>query len=97
MFGHMEHLRRCAHERSQPSFLFRIPGFLLKHVCIDSMHAGDLGTFADVVGSLFFMEVDCKLWFQSRKLGLQHLNAKLESFYQAHQVENLARVYPLSI
>ena len=97
LFGHSEYLRRCAAEQAQPSFLFRIPGLQLKHVCVDSMHCADLGTFADALGSLFFMEIDCKLWYRNRALGLKHLNDELDKFYSAHQVDSLARVSPIKM
>jgi hypothetical protein len=57
------------------------------------MHAGDLGTFADALGSLFFLEVDHKEWYRSREVGLQALNKDLGSYYKANR--GLSRIIPL--
>ena len=49
---HQEYLEGCAREGAQPSHLFGIPGFQLDFLTVDVMHAGDLGSFQDAIGSL---------------------------------------------
>ena len=57
LISHEMYFARCASEGEQPSHLFRRPGFRIEHLAVDSMHAGDLGTFQDAIGSLFFLEI----------------------------------------
>jgi hypothetical protein len=88
-------MESCVREAAQPSHLFRSPGLLIDHLTVDAMHAGDLGTFQDAVGSLFWIEISHKQWFRNQNVGLKALNVKLKSFYDAH--ENFSRVYPLAL
>lgn len=75
--------------------LFSIPGVVLEHVCIDSMHTADLGCFADAVGSLFHCEVNCKRLYRTAAEGLRALNTSLGHFYRANP--GLSEVTPLSM
>jgi hypothetical protein len=43
LIDHQQYLEGCAREGCPPSRLFEAPGFMLQHVAIDTMHAGDLG------------------------------------------------------
>ena len=56
LIDHPAYFQACARERRQPSNLFQCPGTLIDHIAVDGMHAGDLGTFADAVGSLLWLE-----------------------------------------
>ena len=60
------------------------------------MHAGDLGTFQDAIGTLFWLEIATKAWHRSQKVGLAALNSSLNSFYTAHQHDNLSKLTPLA-
>ena len=84
-FGHHTYLERCMAEGSQPCHVFRCPGTTLMHVAIDSMHAADLGTFPDAVGSLFWTEITCKRFHASARAGLAWLNDDLTRFYSANR------------
>jgi hypothetical protein len=61
------------------------------------MHAGDLGTFQDAVGSIFWLEMTHKPFYRNRTRGLAALNAQLNQYYSAHAEQNLSKVTPLSI
>jgi hypothetical protein len=80
-FTHDDYIRRCVVESGQPSHIFRCPGFQLKHIVVDAMHAGDLGTFADALGSLFYLEMTCRLWHSTQAVGIVALNISLQQFY----------------
>ena len=97
LISHSAYLLACAQEASQPSHLFRSPGTELQHLTVDVMHAGDLGTFQDAIGSLLWLEVSHKPWHPSQLVGLQRLNNSLNNFYSAHQAMGLSRVTPLSL
>lgn len=95
LIDHNAYILGCAHERVQPSALFGSPGLLLGHVCVDSMHAGDLGVFQDAIGSLFDLEVGCKSWHRNRTQGCLWLNLELGKYYTANPT--LSRLTPLSL
>ena len=97
LINHRQYLQSCAQERAQPSNLLRCPGTLLDHLAVDSMHAGDLGTFQDAVGSLFWIEVTHKGWYRNKRQGLATLNEDLNFYYSSRQDQNLSRVTPLSM
>jgi hypothetical protein len=59
------------------------------------MHSGDLGCFQDALGSLFWLHINNKDWFRSKKVGLQSLNAELKAYYAANNDQGLSSVYPL--
>jgi hypothetical protein len=79
---HRQYLVNCAASGSQPSHLFRSPGLQLEHICVDAMHAGDLGTFQDAVGSLLFLEISQRAWHPNRDVGMVFLNAELGKYYR---------------
>jgi hypothetical protein len=89
------YMESCFRERANPSKLFECPGTLLDHIAVDSMHAADLGVFGDALGSLFFVEISCKLWYRKRDDGLAQLNRDLEEFYAANP--GLTKVTPLAM
>ena len=74
LISHGDYLEACARERSEPSHLMRCPGLLLDRLTVDSMHAGDLGTFQDAVGSLFWLEITHRPLYRNRAGGLAALN-----------------------
>ena len=86
VLSHEQYLQRCAHEQSQPSYLFRCPGFKLDFLTVDAMHAGDLGTFQDAMGSLFHIEITHRPWYRNRRIGLKELNNNL-TFSTVHRLK----------
>jgi hypothetical protein len=82
---------------SQPSHIFSCPGTELQHLTVDIMHAGDLGTFQDALGSLFWLEVSHKDFHRNRKQGLERLNRDLNFYYAAHPERHSSRVTPVSM
>ena len=96
LISHESYFQSCVQERCQPSHLFRCPGTMLDHLTVDSMHAGDLGTFQDAIGSLFWLEINHKSWHSSKRRGLEQLNISLNNFYAAHQNQNLTKITPLT-
>ena len=97
LISHRSYIESCAREGSQPSNLFRCPGTLLDHLCIDSMHAGDLGAFQDALGGLMWLEINHKAWYRRQAIGLAHLNQDLTNYYKANQHLQLSSVVPLVI
>jgi hypothetical protein len=96
MISHQSYMRACAVEGSQPSHLLRCPGTLIDHLTVDVMHAGDLGTFQDAIGALFWLEISHKGWYRSQARGLVKLNSMLNDYYAAHaDLKNMSRVTPL--
>jgi hypothetical protein len=95
LISHQSYLEACAREAVQPSALFRCPGVILDHLCVDSMHAGDLGTFQDAIGSLFWIEITHKKWSRNQRAGLLRLNADLKNFYTANKHLGLSSIYPM--
>jgi hypothetical protein len=80
LMSHQDYLMRCRQERVQPSTLFKSPGLLLDHLVVDSMHAGDLGCFADAIGGLMWCEVTCKRWYRNMATGFICLNTQLKAY-----------------
>ena len=95
LISHEDYLAGCAQEAVQPSNLFTCPGVLLEHLCVDSMHAGDLGTFQDAIGSLFWIEISHKPWHRNQRTGLLRLNADLKRYYAANKDLKLSSIYPI--
>ena len=93
--GHSQYILGCAVDRVQPSNLFRCPGVQLCHVAVDSMHAGDLGSFQDAIGSLFHLEIGQRAWHRTRRDGLESLNLELQRYYAANP--HLTKVTPLAM
>jgi hypothetical protein len=97
LLSHEDYLRACSAERMQPSMIFKSPGMSLDYLIVDSMHAGDLGCFADAAGGLMWAEVTCKSWHRNQLQGLLHLNSELKQYYTANKVLGLSSLYPLSL
>ena len=74
---HAMYLIQCSRQRLAPSSLFSSPGFLFDYLCVDSMHAGDLGIFGDAVGGLMWVEVSSKTLHQTYDAGIDFLNEQL--------------------
>jgi hypothetical protein len=93
--SHEQYMSRCAIEMSQPSHLFQCPGFKIDHVAVDAMHSADLGTFADAVGSLFWLECTHKPWHRSQEVGLVALNKDMENYYSSQPHREFSKLTPL--
>ena len=93
--SHQTYLAGCMRDGVQPSRLFCCPGLELKHIAVDSMHAGDLGAFQDAVGGLFFLEISDRQRYRNKQTGMLHLNGQLTNFYTAHP--GLTKLTPLSL
>jgi hypothetical protein len=61
------------------------------------MHAGDLGTFQDAVGSLFWLEITHRPLYRNRARGLAALNRELNLYYTANSNQDMSRVTPVSM
>ena len=90
--SHSDYLLACAAEGGQPCHLFRCPGFDLGFLVVDSMHAADLGCFADAMGSLFWLELVNKQWSQNQAEGLKTLNRKLGQWYARPINKGLSKI-----
>jgi hypothetical protein len=95
LISHNGYLLACAREEMTPSNIFNCPGLLLDHLAVDSMHAGDLGSFQDAVGSLFWVEITTKAWHRNRAVGLARLNTALNLFYTANRDRGFSKLTPL--
>ena len=95
LISHEQYPARCVQERREPSHLFRCPGFRLEFLTVDSMHAGDLGTFQDAMGSLLWLEITNKQWHRNQHVGLQRLNELLTNCYGSHPDQGLSKETPL--
>ena len=94
-FTHKTYMQRCAADGVQPSTLFNCPGTELQHLIVDSMHAADLGSFCDAVGSIFYLEITNPGWHNNQAEGLKDLNAKLNRFYSLNK--GLTKATPVSL
>jgi hypothetical protein len=97
LIGQTEYMRRLSDEASPPSALFKSPGMCIDYLIVDSMHAGDQGVFADIVGSVLWVEISCKIWYPSQAEGLKRLNMDLKNYYAANRDLRLSSAYPLSL
>ena len=95
LLSHEEYLARCAEEGSQPSYIFRCPGFRLENIVVDSMHAADLGCFADALGSIMALHIGNRQWFPNQAAGLANLNQLLTAWYRAHPEHAASKITPL--
>ena len=84
LMDHLMYLGKCVAECEEPSTIFESPGVGLKHVAIDVMHSGDLGPFADAVGSLFYLEIMNKDWYPCAAAGIHALNTELRDYDRAN-------------
>ena len=66
LITHEAYMEACMREGSPPATLFQSPGFRIEHVTVDAMHSADLGTFADAIGSLFWLEITHKPWHRNK-------------------------------
>ena len=94
LLSHEAYIAGLVREHQEPSQIFRCPGFLLDYIAVDSMHAADLGTFQDALGSIFWIEITHKRWYRNSRQGLDSLNAMLKDYYDANQHLKLS---PLSL
>jgi hypothetical protein len=95
LISHEMYMASCVAEGSHPSHLFLIPGLKIEHLAVDAMHSGDLGTFADAVGSLFWLEATHKPWHRNKAEGLAALNKDLDNYYRAHADRDFSKLTPL--
>jgi len=84
LLDHPAYLAALVREGATPSHIFRCLGMRVEYVGVDSMHAGDLGTFQDALGSLFWCEITNKQWHRKHSDGLDYLNAQLKAYYDAN-------------
>ena len=92
LISNESYIQACMAEHSEPSTLFRSPGFSLQHLAIDSMHAGDLGAFQDFMGSLLWLEISNRQWPGNRAAKLQRLNTELSEYYAANASRKLSQI-----
>ena len=92
LLTHRSYLEGLAAEQQNPSALFRCPGFQLDYCIVDGMHAGDLGTFQDAIGSLFWLEISNRQWHRNARAGLLWLRGQLRDYYAANDDVNLTRL-----
>ena len=85
---HYQHVQ--PDEGAQPSTIFGSPGFRLEFLAVDSMHAGDLGSFQDSMGSLFWVEITNRGLYRNKAEGLKALNAELQFYYDNHEDQSLS-------
>lgn len=90
---HAAYIESCAASNFEPSKLFLSPGMTLDHVSVDTMHAGDLGVFQDVLGSVLFIEISNKQWHGSRSIGMARVNAELKQYYAANRDRKFSPVH----
>ena len=95
LISHQAYLDSCHREEEEPSTIFRCPGVTLDNLCVDSMHAGDLGAFQDAIGGLLWLEVTHKAWHRNSRTGLIRLNEILKNYYDANADQNYSRACPL--
>ena len=78
-----EFFQRQRQQGIDPSPLFGLPGFLLIMVCIDVLHALDLGVTQDLLGNLFWESLDC-LWGDLRNKDLRFIELKksIKEYYK---------------
>ena len=93
--SHETYLAECAAAHEQPSFAFRCPGLTLEALAIDGMHSGDLGSFGDALGGLFFVTIRHRGWFANQTQGLEMLNVMMGSYYKANS--GLSEIKPLNL
>ena len=96
LLGHDGFIAACAREHSEPSHVFRSPGTLLTHVAVDSMHAGDLGVFQDLLGSVLWLEVNNRQWPGTRPQKLQRLRQEMQAYYAANKSKGWSEVGELT-
>ena len=84
LLTHDRYVAHCLAERMQPSSIFSCPGTTLMSIAIDTMHAGDLGSFQDAIGSLFWLEITNKALYRTNAIGLRALNHELALYYRAN-------------
>ena len=96
LIDHRAFIESCAAAGQEPSTLFRCPGLKLQHVTVDSMHAGDLGVFADAMGSLLWLHISNKNYYNNMTVGLQKLNEQINEYYTGNRHRKLSRVTPLA-
>ena len=51
--------------------LFSLPGFTLLHICIDSLHALDLGFAQEILGNIFYECLGHLPWGETRRSNCQ--------------------------
>ncbi len=78
---HREYIEWAAAHCVEVSTLFRSPGFVYDFIAVDSMHAGDLGVWADALGSLFWVEITNRAWHVTQGAGIHWLNQRLRAYY----------------
>ena len=92
LITHDSYIQSCVAEHSEPSHIFRSPGFCLHHIAIDSMHAGDLGSFQDLLGSILWLEVHNRQWPGNQAMKLRRLNVELAEYYASNTERGFSKI-----
>ena len=86
--GHAEYVEACAAKAVRPSYLLTsCPGVGLEHICIDSMHCADLGTFQECAMSGKF-ELCSTLTARSRHVWQVRIFSKPQVRLARHLLED---------
>ena len=72
----------------QMSPLFSIPGFTMMNICIDMLHAVDLGIAQEIVGNVFFEALGSFAPGKNRKLQLDELVVRMKDHYSRMRTRN---------
>lgn len=72
----------------QLSPLFSIPGFGVKNICIDVLHALDLGLSQDIVGNVLYESLGPYAIGRNKTLQLEDLMRKLKNHYSRMKTNN---------
>lgn len=96
LIDHVAYVNECRRLGQPLPAIFFCPGFHIGLISIDTMHTGDLGIFADIAGSLMWMEVTCKLYHRNRKMGLAQLNGDLAKYFRTVETANVTKTVGLT-
>ena len=68
--------------------LFDLPLFTFKNICIDILHACDLGVTQDIVGNILFLALGIVFLGSNRKHQMDSLNLQLKDHYRVFKTKN---------
>ena len=68
--------------------LFSLPGFLFEMICVDVLHAMDLGITQDAIGNLLYECLGTVFKGPNKALQLEQLKAKLKQYYKDAKAPN---------
>jgi hypothetical protein len=82
LISHEAYVAECVRLGQPMSTIFSSPGFTLAGVAIDAMHTADLGLFADIAGSILWLELTSKRYHRNNTSGLAAVNAMLDAYFK---------------